>query len=436
VIHVGIRGAALLGLSLLFFRPYHANYITPYADFQFWQGTKTPPDAFLIVHGIFLFAILSWALTQLDDALASATERRRTGLALLVSGLLTSASLYWLWGKTTGNFTPASEYPPSPWTPVIAGVFLTLALGTLLRPRLRAPERFAAWLFVLGLLLALFVEFGVLAGDIGRMNTVFKFYIQIWVLWAALAAFAAGWLAERWERSPGAAGAGAWFWQTAFGLLVAAGLIYTVTAARAKISDRFHPAYGMPEAVRADYESNYRPGLSGIDYMDYAYYAEGDRALALGKDKPAMLWLLENVKGSPTILEAYNYNGGYRWGARYSIYTGLPTVIGWDWHQKQQRNAVGGWLIDERTRDVADIYNGVDERQTRVLLDQYGVEYVIVGEEERVLYDAAGLAKFERWAESGEAERVYASEEREPGGEPVVAIYRLLPTEGAEAVQP
>ena len=139
----------------------------------------------------------------------------------------------------------------------------------------------------------------------------------------------------------------------------------------------------------------------------------------------SLRWLLENVKGSPTILEAYNFNGGYRWGSRYSIYTGLPTVIGWDWHQKQQRNAVGGWVVDERTRDVGEIYNTIGEDTARALLDKYAVEYLIVGELERALYKPEGLAKFERWAAAGSIEPVFVSEDREPDGRPAVTIYRL-----------
>ncbi|MCB0215579.1 MAG: glycosyltransferase family 39 protein [Chloroflexi bacterium] len=425
VLHVGLRGGLLLGLSLLLFQPYHAAYVTPYADFKLWQSVKTPPDAYLIVHGIFLFAILTWVLASLDDGLDDPEERMPLLRRLLVVVPLVGLTLWWLWGKTTSGFTPGMEFAPSPWTPVLAGAVLVLGLVLLLRPRLDAGERFAAWLVVLGAFLGLFVEFVVLAGDIGRMNTVFKFYIQIWILWAALAAFAAGWLVERWRRRPDGGGVASLAWRAGFGLLLACGLVYTVTAAKAKIADRFHPAYGMPESVRENYEANYRPGLSGIAYMDYAYYAEGDRALALGRDWPAMRWLLENVKGSPTILEAYNFNGGYRWGSRYSIYTGLPTVIGWDWHQKQQRNAVGGWVVDERTRDVGEIYNTIGEDTARALLDKYAVEYLIVGELERALYKPEGLAKFERWAAAGSIEPVFVSEDREPDGRPAVTIYRL-----------
>ena len=98
-------------------------------------------------------------------------------------------------------------------------------------------------------------------------------------------------------------------------------------------------------------------------------------------------------------------------------------MIGWDWHQKQQRNGVEGGIVDLRTRDVGEMYNNPDFEAVRPLFDQYEVEYVIVGDQERVFYDAAGLAKFDKLVESGEAERVYTG-----GGtaeQPAVIIYRL-----------
>jgi len=46
----------------------------------------------------------------------------------------------------------------------------------------------------LKLVLTLMVEVIVLRGDIGRMNTVFKFYLQVWTLFSISAAASLGWL--------------------------------------------------------------------------------------------------------------------------------------------------------------------------------------------------------------------------------------------------
>jgi hypothetical protein len=183
------------------------------------------------------------------------------------------------------------------------------------------------------------------------------------------------------------------------------------------------------------------PSLSGMAYMDHAYYEDGDnynvfgrgaqsRFIALRHDRDAMRWLMENADGAPVILEAFHPGGGYRWGSRFSIYTGLPTIIGWDWHQTQQRNAGGRAVIDARTADVLTLYSGTDDATARQLLAKYGVEYVVIGELERALYPAEGLGKFERWVQEGRAERVYESPpdmKDSLTGEPAVRIYRLRP---------
>lgn len=422
------RGLLLLGLSLLLFKPYHDNYVTPYADFNFWMGVKTPLAAFLTVHGIFLAAILGWALWQLNDALGRRAERRAVLLTLLLSLAGSAALFWWLWQKTVTGDGNQEKYPPSPYTAAAGALLLALGVTLVLRPRQSAASRFAAWLLLLGAFLGQFVEYGVLAGDIGRMNTVFKFYIQIWVLWAVLAACAYAWLGERIAASGGAALLPR-LWRLGFQALVCAGLVYTVTAARGKIADRF--------PVTADAGVVPRPGLSGLAYMDWATYEDGGnilpqetRTIALKHDRDAMRWLLANVKGSPVVLEAFHYMGGYRWGGRFSIYTGLPTIMGWDWHQTQQRNAGGRGVIEQRMQDVQTLYNSASLPEVQPLLERYHVAYIVVGELERALYQPAGIAKFDGLLRSGAAELVYQSPagmRDAKTGEPAVKIYRLKP---------
>jgi uncharacterized membrane protein len=134
--------------------------------------------------------------------------------------------------------------------------------------------------------------------------------------------------------------------------------------------------------------------LDGTAFMRTAVYIDEGRPVTLDWDRQAIDWLRRNVRGIPTILEANTPL--YRWGSRVSIYTGFPTVIGWDWHQKQQRSVLPGQIIDRRIQDVRTMYNSTDEAETVQLLHEYHVRYVYVGPLEKLYYEAPGLAKFDQ----------------------------------------
>ena len=109
-------------------------------------------------------------------------------------------------------------------------------------------------------------------------------------------------------------------------------------------------------------------------------------------DHEAIKWIHENVEGSPVILEAHL--GQYHWGARFAVYTGLPTVIGWPWHQIQQRTAYS-FAIGDRVDHVREMYETLDNERALELMRQYRVQYVVIGDLERVTYPGDGLAKFD-----------------------------------------
>jgi len=171
--------------------------------------------------------------------------------------------------------------------------------------------------------------------------------------------------------------------------------LYPPLATRAKISDRFDPGLG--------------PSLDGWAYMTTSTYGDpAGQAYELKWDWEAMQWLLDNVVGTPTILEGQVPE--YRWGARYAINTGLPTVLGWNWHQRQQRAAVDEQDVWKRAEDVTDIYNTTNPEAAKTLLNKYRVRYVIVGPMERLYYTPEGLAKFDQMESDGTLQVVYRNE--------------------------
>ena len=228
------------------------------------------------------------------------------------------------------------------------------------------PVQFVLILVLVGLALPLSVEFIYLRDNFGiRMNTIFKFYFQAWVLLALASAFAV------YYGSVHLRGLTRVAWQAGMALLVAAGLVYPVLATPNK----------------ADFFQN-EPTLNAIAWI--ANYRPGDYA--------AIEWLRANAPEGAVILEtpapppeAYQYAG------RISAMTGLPTLLGWGGHQGQWRGD-----YDEayrRAEDIDRLYNTTDPRQAQALLDKYGISYVIVGDFERERYAPPGLRKFEQLLE-------------------------------------
>jgi uncharacterized membrane protein len=132
--------------------------------------------------------------------------------------------------------------------------------------------------------------------------------------------------------------------------------------------------------------------LNGTAYMQTSVYYDEGRPITLKWDLDAIEWLRQNVQGIPTIVEASTPL--YRWGSRVSIYTGLPAVIGWDWHQKQQRSILPGQVIERRIQDTNAIFASTDQQQIKHLLELYNVQYIYVGALERTYYAGAGIDKF------------------------------------------
>jgi uncharacterized membrane protein len=266
---------------------------------------------------------------------------------------------------------------------------------------------FALALLGMALALGAGVEIITLKGDIARMNTVFKFYLQAWVLLGAVSAyflwrmdfglaFFRGISTSLAKRSLGVA------WIVLLSALLLSSSIYTVAGTQTRLRNRFQV---MPLT------------LNGLAYMaDARYIFDNGRGTdTLHWDYEAIQWLRgSSIVGSPVILEGQG--ALYRTlHDRVSIYTGLPTVLGWDNHQSQQRGY--GPVIGERIEDIRRIYSTTNTLNALQLLGKYRVEYIYVGELERHYYPERGLEKFQGMVGT-DLELVYSN--------PGVQIYRVL----------
>ncbi len=394
------KTAIVVAAGFLAFLPYQASTETFFTSVEATTN-QTVLWQFLLIHGLFVFVVGSHLLldtrTQwlrpLRRLWSRAGESRAKstplGIALLLAAYLALSVLT----GVTGSTIP------------FALLLLVLAAASGMRhlssgvPDSRQVA-FATLLVCAALCVVIGLDIFRVEGDIDRMNSVFKLYLQVWVLLAIAAAYL-GWRILRSgvvaKAMPGPWGA-AWGW--ALALLVMGAAVYPVLGTQARLKTRFDV---LPLT------------LDGMAYMRTAVYNDRNGQIDLSADHDAIRWLQDNVQGSPVILEGLTPN--YRWGGRISVYTGLPTIVGWRWHQEQQRWGYR-WAIGERARDVDHVYSTTDADEALELLRKYGVEYVYVGRLERLYYPEAGLAKFDE-AMSPALEQVYSTDE--------VRIYRVRP---------
>ncbi len=121
-----------------------------------------------------------------------------------------------------------------------------------------------------------------------------------------------------------------------------------------------------------------------------AYLRDVDR-----DDYELIKWLNKTVSGTPTILEAQG--DSYRHYSRIAMHTGIPTVLGWEYHVLQR-----GLSYEElmrRKAAVREIYTGYDMDTTRELLQRTNVDLIVVSNVERELYAAGDIEKFDRHPE-------------------------------------
>jgi uncharacterized membrane protein len=95
----------------------------------------------------------------------------------------------------------------------------------------------------------------------------------------------------------------------------------------------------------------------------------------------------------------------------------LPSIVGWDWHQRQQRAVLPPTVVSNRIFDVNSLYNTTDIEEALAILEDYGVSYVYVGPLEWTYYNPQGLLKFDQMVENNLLNEVYRN-----GG---VSIYEV-----------
>ncbi|HZK27900.1 MAG TPA: DUF2298 domain-containing protein [Thermoclostridium sp.] len=178
-----------------------------------------------------------------------------------------------------------------------------------------------------------------------RANTMFKLTYQAFIMLG----LACGYIFIRIRKTPYKSG-----W------MVVARIITVIMV----ILPMIYPFYAIP-SWHNDMDYKKYQGIDGLAFLETEY----------PDDYELIYWLRDNIKGQPVVLEA---NGdSYTYNCRISMATGLPTVQGWFTHEWLWRDDLN--LVQERIDDVMTIYESEDVELTKELIEQYDVEYIVIG---------------------------------------------------------
>jgi YYY domain-containing protein len=251
------------------------------------------------------------------------------------------------------------------------------------------PMPFVLMLITLGTVLVIAPEFVFLRDlFVNRMNTIFKFYYQAWLMWSLVAAFGA---AVLWQKLRAG-----WGWVFRIGLLIVLimALAYPVFGLPAK-TDSFQ----LPAFARNLKTTQAAGDPAALLTAARVWTLDGSQLFQeqYPDDSAAARWLLNAPEG--VIAEAFNKTSSYTDYARMSVYSGDPTVLGWWYHEWQWRGN-----LDELVSPITDLtckaQDSYDSRRMRSddisclyqtnswdvaseVITQYNIRYVVIGTLER-----------------------------------------------------
>ncbi|MEC7837952.1 MAG: DUF2298 domain-containing protein [Chloroflexota bacterium] len=211
-------------------------------------------------------------------------------------------------------------------------------------------------LLCIGFAIPIFTELFVVKNDINRMNTFFKFNFQSWILLnlasSLLLPFIIYEINNKIQK---------YIFIFIIVFLTTIGMSYSIYSIKPRVLDRF---------------DNQNYSLDGIGYMSNNKYSQKGNMISLSDSYNALKWINNNIEGNPVIVE--HSTDLYSWSSRISINSGLPSVLGWDWHQKQQRSLDSNSVI-LRKKQIKEFYSTGSSEYIEDFLDFYNVGIIIFG---------------------------------------------------------
>ncbi|MBI2846539.1 MAG: hypothetical protein HYX82_01510 [Chloroflexi bacterium] len=370
-------GIVLLLIAILIYIPFYLSIEAPRQGIFPVLGVGTRPIHYALFWGILLFIGASLILQQGWHALKTRPFLRAGvfwALALLMFPFVLWATAKLLIGTLEEGIWGGLRDISQRLGLLIPLILLIFLAGYALIRRLKAYAEglstdnrslcFALALLFFGFLITLGTELFYIEDLFGtRMNTVFKFYYQTWVIIAIASAFGLYYLRYAWYELNGWRRTAVGLWWGSAIVLLAGSLLYTFSA-----------TYSKAEGFGAS------PTLDGLAFVKRSNAPEYDAITRLNNE----------VKGTPVILESTG--GEYSPYARVSSRTGLPTVLGWAGHELQWRGTERAFR--GRAEDIDLMYSSEDVELTQALMRKYQVRYVFIGDLERSRYGEKPLEKF------------------------------------------
>ena len=217
----------------------------------------------------------------------------------------------------------------------------------IVNPKSQIVNRFVLLILTLGIVLILAPEFVYLRDQFGyRINTVFKFYYQAWMLLSLAAAFGVSVLLVHLRGLTNIT------FRILIGLVIFSGLLYPSLSLLTKTND-FKPA-------------------DGFTLDDF------DRIVRENPDEAAAIEFLRTV---PNGVIAEAVGDGYSGYARISTHTGLQTVLGWPGHESQWRGTFAPQ--GSRREDISKLYATARWEEAQIIIQKYDIRYIYIGILER-----------------------------------------------------
>lgn len=339
---LAVVGATVIISSIMLYLPYHLLASTVSHSLKLVTYGQTGILFYLGVFGIMLFFLTVYSIINFYDCYYP-------DMIIVIAGFV---------------FTIVIAYVTNIEILIFILPLIVMSLYLLVKEG-KTSIQFIYLLILLGALLSLFCElfyiqdsFGINSPQYIRFNTVFKIYVQHWIVWALATGTAFYHLWTRWDMGNIGDIKGINIEKMGFAvvsiMLIVAAMSYPVFATYSRVGN-----------------FKDQPTLDGAAYLKQQYPNEYN----------AIMWL-NNLSGTPVVLQSPGH--AYKLNTHVTAFTGLPTVLGWGSHENNWRN--GADIVNERWYEVPSVYTSGELDTVNRILDKYNVEYIYVGGVEKERY--------------------------------------------------